>query len=676
MTEYFNHRGSTPATDAYYDSMHKMTEAITNRRYDDAAEYVRENLTHISEWVKEIHLQLKHFREPAIPPSIPALEQGGKILALAGDEQGLADMMGVVSSIPELAIRIEHIEQHQRDLHLFQAIYDAILAHPNCLQTSVKGLVNEKDGRRVANLISYLEKAGRIARRKEGRTYRLICTEALEPSTVLPERTVQSHRTGKDLPELHEVDFSTLSYVPLPPAPSQWEENQNGHSRFAIAEAQEQFEVRDSDWRIGSVNSIPIAERPDPAFRRFYPVDSGLLVIDDLGNAEGLGDIEAAALKYDRNGNVSVKAALQHSVYRIGVHPMGKGLIVMSRNCIVHAYRDNLELLFKTALEKSPEIQNLIRRFDVAGTELKNHIRCVALSGAADRYIVTAVDEAYCIDIAGNVLWMTKLPVKDGWNRVATRSSNIGTSSDIECALAVMGLTLPLGPDDLKRRYRELAMQYHPDLNHGDVEAQDRMKAINLATETLTGIEASSVPTYAQPTYYRESERSIIEVEVDGFHFKFSIGMTVGERYASDWIYAASFAAKSDKAYLAGYSGRVVQVDETGRAVRAYDIGAMPRHIVDTGVFLYLLTGTRLYILRDDQLYAVIDTLAGGDLIVAGNGFGLLERKRLRWFNATGEYRGSIVTKQPIRRAYSTRNRLIVETRRQRAVVLGAPTWW
>jgi hypothetical protein len=43
------------------------------------------------------------------------------------------------------------------------------------------------------------------------------------------------------------------------------------------------------------------------------------------------------------------------------------------------------------------------------------------------------------------------------------------------------------------------------------------------------------------------------------------------------------------------------------------DIGSVPQGIVDTGQYIYILTGTRLYVLRADSLHALIDTLDGGN---------------------------------------------------------------
>ena len=117
-------------------------------------------------------------------------------------------------------------------------------------------------------------------------------------------------------------------------------------------------------------------------------------------------------------------------------------------------------------------------------------------------------------------------------------------------------------------------------------------------------------------------------------------------------------------------------MDEYGEGVRAYDIGSVPRRIIDTGDYLYLLTDTRLYILRDNQLVALMDTYEAGDLVVAQTGFGLLEKKRIRWFREDGQYLGAVVSKDPIRRVYSVDDRMIVETRQRRTVIQGVPAFW
>jgi hypothetical protein len=217
-----------------------------------------------------------------------------------------------------------------------------------------------------------------------------------------------------------------------------------------------------------------------------------------------------------------------------------------------------------------------------------------------------------------------------------------------------MQLALPVSPKDVKKRYRELAKKYHPDLNRDDLGAEARMKKIGAAAEALTGVDLSTLSGDEGAGFFKETGR--FQVGIDGTEFTVSMGMQAGELQAADWIYAAALGYKGSGAYLAGYSGRVIEVDSAGDAIRAYDIGVVPKRIIDTGDYLYILTDTRLYILRGELLCGVIDTFDGGELIVGQTGFGLLEKKRFRWFHEEGTYLGSIVTKNPIRRVYYSRD--------------------
>jgi molecular chaperone DnaJ len=50
----------------------------------------------------------------------------------------------------------------------------------------------------------------------------------------------------------------------------------------------------------------------------------------------------------------------------------------------------------------------------------------------------------------------------------------------------VLGVTRQAGEDELKKAYRKLAIQYHPDRNPGDKEAEGRFKEINEAYQVLS----------------------------------------------------------------------------------------------------------------------------------------------------------------------------------------------
>ncbi len=658
-------RRGKQASDLYFETMSEMQAAISSRDYEAAARLVRENLSYIREWVTEERRQYGSFDIP----SIPSLDQGGKVLALVGDEEGISEMGSIVGSIPELERWITKVDEHRYDLTLFEKIASAVKANPHCLQTDVKNLVGESNGRRVANLVSYLEKSGAIVRVRSGRTYKLLRSDSLDVPVALPTPFVGPHRQDTEPQKCREIDISSLTYIPLPRSPSRWEENLVGREKISGTGSPDHFEVRDADWRIRDVYTLSHGERPDPAFRRFYPKNRGSLMIDDLGKAEGLGEIESAALRYDEAGNVTAKKGLQYGIYRIGAHPFGNGFIAMSENCVIHAYDDQLEPLFATSLAEAPEIEAIKRRLNFQDSRLKNYVRCVASSRSAERYLFTVVDGAWCVDSQGYGLWGVKFPTAEGWTKLPSSNQHTGTSHQVTQALQLMGLRLPITPETLKHRYRELVKEYHPDVNTDGKQSEEKMKAINLAAEILTGIDEGALSDFSDSRFVRDYKS--FNLELGDSIATIKMQMVGDETSAADWIYAAAFAAWSDSVYLASYSGRVVLVNPEGSGTIVYDIGSVPKRIIDAGDFLYLLTDTRLYVLRDDALHAIVDTFEGGDLAVTQTGFALIEPKRLRWFSPGGRYLGAVVSNDPIRVAHLNRGELILETRRRRAVVRG-----
>lgn len=71
-----------------------------------------------------------------------------------------------------------------------------------------------------------------------------------------------------------------------------------------------------------------------------------------------------------------------------------------------------------------------------------------------------------------------------------TGSRESGLSGPHRAALAVFGLEIPVTRDEIRRRYKQLVKRHHPDANGGDKAAEEKLKEINDAYQTLIAFVA------------------------------------------------------------------------------------------------------------------------------------------------------------------------------------------
>lgn len=429
------------------------------------------------------------------------------------------------------------------------------------------------------------------------------------------------------------------------------------------------FAAVDGSWALIDERKLQSHERPDPAFDIATIDRTGTWLLDRSGSSAGRPEVKSVLRRMDRRGLLVGEKALRHDAYRMGTGAAGSSIAIMDCSGVLHVYDAALNIIAETNLQEDPRVVDHFRTIDTNyWGEFKSQVRAVDVDPESDRYLFTLADEAWCCFISGRASWGLVMPLKEGWKRVVGRSERFGVDREVDEALRLFGLSLPVSPADIKRKYRALALAHHPDRNPGDPAAGEKMKALNSAFEVLTGVDPNTLGfEESDVTYFARSAPDHV-IEVEGFQIE--ITMTGGT--PQDWVYAASFAAADGGAYLATYSGKVILVSREGQPRVVYDIGTCPNEIIDVGRYTYFLTPTRLYVVEDrTKLAAFLDVFQQGRLLVALSGFGLLTSKRLQWFTEAGVKVGELTTRDPIRAIYATEGGAVVQTRQHQVEVRG-----
>ncbi len=424
----------------------------------------------------------------------------------------------------------------------------------------------------------------------------------------------------------------------------------------------------DAPWSLTDGRKLQGDQQPDPAFDIAAIDATGLWLLNRAGASTSQSEVKSVLRRIDRHGLVVGEKALRHDAYRTGAPFTGSSIAIMDSEGGLHVYDAELRTIAESNLRDDPRVVDHFRTIDTNyWGEFKSQVRAVDASPDGNRYLFTLADEAWCCTTLGRAVWGVVIPLKEGWKRVVGRSDRFGVGQEVEDALRLFGLSLPVDPADIKRKYRKLALTHHPDRNASDPAATERMKALNRAFEILTGVDPTTLELEESDVTYFARKAPDHVVEVEGFRLE----ITISGGTPQDWVYAASFAADGGT-YLATYSGKVILVSQEGQPEVVYDIGTCPREIIDVGRYTYFLTPTRLYVIENKvKLAAFLDVFKQGKLLVSQNGFGLLSGKRLQWFTEAGAKVGELMARDPIRTIYATEGGAVVQTRQHRVEVRG-----
>lgn len=429
------------------------------------------------------------------------------------------------------------------------------------------------------------------------------------------------------------------------------------------------FMVSDNaPWKLVGERKLRDDERPDLAFDVAAIDTTGIWLLDRSGSSVGQSEVKSVLRRMDRRGFLVGEKALRHDAYRTGAAAVGSSIAIMDFSGVLHLYDAKLNTIMESNLREDPRVVDHFRTVDTNyWGEFKSQVRAVDVAPEGNRYLFTLADEAWCCTTSGRAVWGVVMPLKEGWKRVVNRSERFGVGQEVEDALRLFGLSLPVNPADIKRKYRKLVMAHHPDRNPGDPAATEKMKALNRAFEILTGVDPTTLEfEESDVTYFARTAPDYV-MELGGFRLE----ITITGGTPQNWVYAASFAADGG-AYLATYSGKVILVSREGRPEVVYDIGTCPSEIIDVGQYTYFLTPTRLYIVEEKaKLVAFLDVFKQGRLLVSQAGFGLLTGKRLQWFTQAGVKVGELTARDPIRTIHAADGGAVVQTRQHRIEVRG-----
>ena len=208
------------------------------------------------------------------------------------------------------------------------------------------------------------------------------------------------------------------------------------------------FVVAGQGWRLGKEEKLAAADRPNPAYKKIFHTGGATYWLDPRGHRVDYPDAAAVLRVTDREGNVTAERGLAYDTHRTDVNTDGSGILFLSRDGVLHGYSQQLQSILTDRLEDIPEYQAQAERLAIDPHELKNHVRCVAIGPDRSWYLITVVDEAWCLSTAnGEVRWGLRFPIQDGWRRVASpRTDRIGTSREVEAALKLMKLSFRSPP--------------------------------------------------------------------------------------------------------------------------------------------------------------------------------------------------------------------------------------
>lgn len=346
----------------------------------------------------------------------------------------------------------------------------------------------------------------------------------------------------------------------------------------------------------------------------------------------------------DKSGNIKKEFVADHGSYRFKSAEQCDRFVTSSDDLILYLYSVG---------------SGCLSTYDVGRlADDKYHMRSVDVSPEGEFILFTSVDKAYLMDSGMRLIGSWRVPPKKGSEKRVLREA-VGSSEEFRKDLFVLGLDGTPTDEEIKRAFRKIALEFHPDRNPDDPSSTARMQQIIAAYERLTTEEARQAFTGLENAEYYCQIIDRVKYDMPGMPFSFTMEL-VGP--GEDWIYATCVGPGADKIYLGCYCGKVYCISRDGKVKTLVNCPNGVKSIREKGEYLFIETVYGLHIIKDGQYLNHVKNWQVGDLRWTDSGFMFVGSKELHLFSDEGIKIGGVSFKKTIYDLYWAGSNLEVIT--------------
>jgi hypothetical protein len=155
-----------PSVDDYYKLLNLILESKKKKNFEKMLSYCDNSLPKIPALIKET----KHDFGSFDLKSIPAIEIGLIFWAVFENRSKITKIQNLVNQYPDLEPWKNNVNESFETLDLVNKIM-GLLKESSIKQNEMKLMIGQIDGKKVSNILYYLDLIGKVERVKNGNTY-------------------------------------------------------------------------------------------------------------------------------------------------------------------------------------------------------------------------------------------------------------------------------------------------------------------------------------------------------------------------------------------------------------------------------------------------------------------------------------------------------------------------